>query len=288
MRIEKDMDKTFSCGITLYHPTEINFTHVMEHAKLFHHVYVFDNTENGIPVEKRALLEVTKNISIISTGENEGLSRAYNALCTTAYRDGFLFMVLYDQDSEPSADNIHILQEYIINQGQSDVAVYGPRVCDADNRDHVRKNEIIEETDAVMSSGSFVNLDIFMKSDKFDEKFFIDNVDDDYCYMVRGKGYRIIRNNNSILYHMIGEHKKVFGKIVEQHSSIRMYYIVRNHLYFYSKYGLKECNILWLLNRIRHVLFYDDEKLDKIIMMLRGGYDYKKKRYGKYKRKLYN
>lgn len=273
----------FSCGITLYHPTEINFNHVMEHIDIFKHVYVFDNTENGMPVEKRKALENIGNVTVISTGDNEGLSKAYNVLCTMAYEDGFSFIALYDQDSEPSRDNIQILKEYIVNEGQKDVAVYGPRVCDADNRS-IMKKETVEETDAVMSSGSFVDLDIFMKSDKFDENLFIDNVDDDYCYMVRDKGYRIIRNNKSILYHMIGEHKKVFGKLVEQHAPIRMYYIVRNHLYFYNKYELKGWGIFWLLNRVRHIIFYDDEKMSKIIMMLHGAYDYKKGIYGKYKK----
>ena len=156
----------------------------------------------------------------------------------------------------------------------SDVAVYGPVVCKEKGREPEDQRAV--EVEVLISSGSFVNLQIYAQTPGFDEAFFIDKVDDDYCLMARQRGFRIIQVRSCFLYHRIGEWKKIFGKIVEQHAPLRMYYTTRNTLMLYKKYGKSGLERLgWFVNRLRHTLLYDDSRYKKVKRMFLGAWDYK-------------
>ena len=264
----------FACGIPLYHPTQENASHLEVYAQLFVRVYVFDNTEHGSADVLANLVDRHDNIVVLGNGENQGLSRAYNVMCRQAVTDGFDFLAIYDQDSVPDTACIESMQAHIQNAAASDVAVFGPVICKYAG-EHAPRAEA-RPVDVLISSGSFINLPIYAQTPGFDEAYFIDKVDDDYCLRAKAHGYHVIQFMDCLMVHKIGNHKKIFGKIVEQHSPLRMYYIVRNTMYLNRKYHIHSVagSLYWLLDRVRHVLLYDDDKVAKVYMMLLGVLDY--------------
>lgn len=274
----------FGVGIPLYHPTAAQLRNLNKYASLFEQVYVFDNTEGGISPQDRQSFLADKRFIYLSTGQNEGLSHAYNCMCQWADKVQLDFLALYDQDTTPSEHYIRKLQHHIIADKAIDVAVYGPVICKYKGA-HEEISEL-RDVDVLISSGSFLNLHIYRKLSGFDEAYFIDKVDDDYCLMARQHGYRVVQVMDCLLVHRIGNLKKIFGKEIEQHSPLRMYYIVRNTMYMRRKYGKSLFGSLyWFVDKIRHIILYDDDKMAKIYMMICGLKDFLQLRTGK---KTYN
>ena len=275
-----EIKKKFFCGIPIYNPTEKQIANIEIYARIFSKLYIYDNSDN---IEKYYLktLEENPGISYISTGNNDGLSRAYNEMCGAALKDGADYLAIYDQDTEPSEKYIRILMDYIERDTKS-VAVYGPKIIKSDGE---KAEDKAVEVDVLISSGSFLNLDIYKKTPGFDEALFIDNVDDDYCLAARKLGFKIIEVRRALLLHKIGEHKKFLWKIIEEHSPLRMYYIIRNTLYLYKKYDMGKLKSLgWFLGKIRHVALYESEKLSKLKMMIKGAGDFCRGKMGKYEK----
>lgn len=283
----------FSCGIPLYHPEPEDLKHIGIYAKAFSHVYLYDNTEGGISTAIRTELMQAGNVSFVRSGTNDGLSRAYNALCRYAIEDGFHYLALYDQDSLPTVCDIQRMMDFIAGRQDKDVAVYGHsiRICHEEDypgeggEREAQEQMAAVEADDLISSGSWLNLAVYARLPGFDENLFIDRVDVDYCITAREHGYRILQVKGSVLYHRIGEYKKVLWKTISQHPPLRMYYIARNVMYEREKHGRgKWSGIRWLVNEIRHVLIYEDDKLAKVNAMLHGAYDCWTRRLGKTER----
>ncbi len=271
----------FACAIPIYHPTDEQLGHVDVYAKIFDQVYIYDNTENGISDEHRAIFKEYGNLTYITNGANDGLSHAYNVMCKKALDAGFAYLAIYDQDSMPNEKYIRKLMQYIEYNREDDVAAYGPKICKVED-DSLAVDEVAD-VDVLISSGTFIDLNIYNKLPGFDEDFFIDKVDDDYCLMAKEHGYKIKEVRSCLLFHKIGDHKKFLWKTIEQHSPLRMYYIARNTMYLYEKYGRgKWAGWKWLLDRMRHVLLYDDEKIKKLKMMILGARDCQKHSMGKW------
>lgn len=284
----------FGCGIPLYHPKLKDLSHISIYAEAFSHVYLYDNTEGGVSADIRAKLLREGNVSFVSSGTNDGLSRAYNALCKKAIEDGVHYLALYDQDSLPTLWDIRRMQDFLTERGEADVAVYGHSIQICHGEEYPGADGIPEqqelaavEVEVLISSGSWLNLAVYERLPGFDENFFIDRVDGDYCRTAREHGYRIVRVEGSYLYHRIGTYKKVLWKTVSQHPPLRMYYIARNVLYEREKRGRgKWGGIRWLANEIRHVLLYEDDKLAKVNAMLHGAYDCWARKMGKTERQF--
>lgn len=277
------MDKNFCAAVILYHPTARELNNVLEYAAIFPRVLVYDNTEGGISDAAKQKITAAKEITLVASGSNNGLSVAYNVLCKKAIAEGsYTHIVLYDQDSVPNKENIIRLENYILSDSRTNIAVYGPRVIEPSIEKIMPLAKDEQDADFLISSGSFIDLKIYQETDGFDENLFIDMIDYDYCYTVRAKGYRIIQYNKSIMHHAIGGYKQHGKRLVRQHSPLRKYYIIRNTLYFRRKQGIKKNELWYLIDRVRHTLRYDDNKLNKIKMMIKGYLDYRQNKMGKY------
>ena len=142
-----------------------------------------------------------------------------------------------------------------------------------------------------MTSGNLVNLKAYKKVKGFNEDFFIDCVDFDFCFKVRDAGYEILEFEDSRLKHSLGDIKgyNIFGKMVyvTNHNYIRRYYITRNRMYLFDlhsknyhehcmterHYSVMEFVKIWL---------FEKQKIKKTKAIIRGYLDYKKGIVGEY------
>tara|TARA_B100000700_G_scaffold285228_1_gene339095 strand:- start:96 stop:455 length:360 start_codon:yes stop_codon:yes gene_type:complete len=69
------------------------------------------------------------------------------------------------------------------------------------------------------------------------ESFFIDNIDLEWCFRAKSKGYELIGTDEAVLYHAIGERSSnplVRAGIMAQHNPQRSYFSSRNRVHLYS------------------------------------------------------
>ena len=156
-----------------------------------------------------------------------------------------------------------------------------------------KPNVRFDDPHDVMTSGNILNLDIWKKIGGFKDWFFIDGIDIEYCMNLHKNGYKILRDNDLIIDHNLGDlfYKKLPGRLYlcTNHAAIRRYYIMRNYHYIYDMYknDKNELGYLYTLIAQRHnivgvILFEKKDKFKKVRNYIRGYKDYKNGIKGKY------
>jgi rhamnosyltransferase len=143
-----------------------------------------------------------------------------------------------------------------------------------------------------MTSGSMIRLSAYKKIGGFLEKFFIDYVDNEFCLRMILAGYYVMQLNSVTIYHKLGSTQRrefIYRKVFPtNHPPLRLYYRTRNRFYVYNKY--KNQFIGYILFDIRvfikdfiKILLYENNRLKKIKMIIKGYKDYKNDKFGKFK-----
>lgn len=225
----------FSAGFTLFYPSKEEMQVVLNYSKIFDKIYIFDNSDKFEKQQENELEFINNDkIKYFSTGQNLGLSVALNQICKIASNDGFEYVCLFDQDSYISDDDLKKIFDVIANNTDEFVGVFCPEILyDHEINKKVYRENSIEEINWAITSGSFINLKIFETTSGFDEKYFIDRLDFDYCFYLRKRTYKVIQIKNAFLHQQLGEKRTVLGMNISEHNAIRHYYVFRNRLYFY-------------------------------------------------------
>lgn len=241
-----------AAGVVLFHP---NIHRLEENIKAIspqvNAVYCFNNGVDNLS-EVTAMVDCYKNVHILGNGENHGISLALNQIAEEAKQAGYSWLLSLDQDSVCPQNLITVFERFASFEN---IGAICPVAVDKRRpRDPLPKGEWSEVDDCI-TSGMFMNLDVFWRVGGMDENLFIDLVDDEYCYRLRLSGYRIIRVNQVVLDHELGEltsskargfwlglgsvlhSKKVKALSYKRKvSPMRVYYSARNAVYLERKY----------------------------------------------------
>jgi GT2 family glycosyltransferase len=127
--------------------------------------------------------------------------------------------------------------------------------------------------------GSPVNIDIFDKIGGFREDFFIDNVDLEYSLRLKVNGYKSIITKEPGMLHDPGNPitRKVLGRWISssKHSSLRRYYMARNHVtlskIYWSKfpYFILKATYFFMLS-ILFMSILEANRKEKLKMTFKG------------------
>lgn len=270
----------FGIGITLYNPTEDNIKYILHTKNSVSNIYVFDNSKKN---EVYADFFEKKNIMYNYTGENRGLSRAFNWFLVTANRDNIDFLLLLDQDSMFSIDVFTLLMRKIDNLTEvDDVAMVACKTIPM-KYDMEVKQIGIHNVDRVISSGCFLNVKLLNNKNLFyDENLFVDHVDYEFCDRVINAGLKILEDDEFVLRQQLG----YYHKNIICHSPVRHYYMVRDIGYVNEKNEVHK-KAEWKTFRyyLRDILsaLREDRTLEKIAYATKGYMDYKKRITGEYK-----
>lgn len=215
-----------------------------------------------------------KDVYIIRNFQNEGIARALNQIMEYAKDNGYSWVLSLDQDSECPEG---MLEKYEKYTAAPDIAMISSNRIDR-STGAVYADTASEKTEMnqVITSGTLLRTSVWEEVGKYDEYMFIDGVDFEFCYRVKKAGYRIIRLNNIIMIHEIGEKRmrKIFFKEVKcrVHSPIRMYYITRNAIYLAKKRKGDSVLRAYLgcVKLLLKTLMYDEEKMKKANAILKG------------------
>ncbi len=193
--------------------------------------------------------------------------------------NNYEFLCTLDQDSVFEYDDINKMKQFIKKYYDEKIVIYSPKinykhVTDANNSKQIPTD--YNEVDWVITSGSFINIPMVSKYNiKYDEKYFIDRCDLDFCKQIRNNNLKIVVNNKAKLYQELGS---LTNNGFPEHNALRHYYIFRNRLYFNKKYYplLKRemLNITQTINQLRTILLYESDKFNKFKQLVYAIYDY--------------
>ncbi|WCM20552.1 glycosyltransferase family 2 protein [Paraburkholderia bryophila] len=203
---------------------------------------VIDNTER---VSGASELGLAPSVKYVANGRNLGIAAAINQGVHQLVSAGCANALIFDQDSEPSAQLIVGLPNLVdaaVASGRP-VAVVGPAYEDirlGGVAPFVRfgymkllritpVGDKLLDVDFLISSGSCLNLAAWEEIGPMDEALFIDFVDLEWCIRARAKGYAVLGAPQLRLAHELGgEPVKVLGRVYPSHSPLRHYYLFRN------------------------------------------------------------
>ena len=260
-------------------------------------VIIFDNGSNNCE-DIVVLKNNYTNANIIKEKDNKGIGFALNRITEKAKDAGAKWVLLLDQDSIAPANMIDTFEKYT---STAKVAIIVPKVEDDNRADNIIVDEgnEPEEVGIAITSGSYINIDIWESIGKFREDFFIDAVDSEYCIRAFFNGYKTLRINNMVLRHELGKAVKTKLTYVSNHNAMRRYHIARNNTYVAIKYQkeldnrykgddrkavadyldklvIKKVNYERQIKFAILVLLYEDDKIAKLKAICKGIKDGKK------------
>ncbi len=214
-------------------------------------IVVVDN--GGSEAVRRYLQALAERGAIVlhCKERNIGLAAAQNVGVEVARQCGAAAVLLLDQDSEPGPMMVHRL---IVAWQQLQVTgrnpgLMTPSYCCAETGAEGHyvvqlgpryvactcASDEVRSVDATISSGSLIPLAVFDVVGPFDEGFFIDAIDTDWCLRARAAGYGIYAVGGAQLKHRLGDdyHRVQFlgrQRRILLHSPLRSYTIARNNL----------------------------------------------------------
>jgi rhamnosyltransferase len=279
------------CGVViLYYPDSNVVERVKSYQKALEHLYLIDNSNTNNKELLASLLPGT-NVTYLHDSDNKGIAKRLNEAAKLALAAGYRWLLTMDQDSYfgPEVVNRYLscIDQY---ENKERVAMFGIKHNESL---HLQYQQCVyTKSTRLITSGSMVNINILLEINGFDEALFIDHVDHEYCFRSILLGYEIVRCENILLYHAIGNpslHRSLKSLQVTSrslHTPIRMYYMVRNYLYIRDKYAIhfkKELRLFRkdLIVRFKNNLLYNKERAQVVTYIIRGYKDYKLNKMGK-------
>ena len=263
--------------VVFYYPSDDNIKNINTYLDEVEKVFVVDNSDDDV-----IRLKSTKKIEYIKFYENKGIAQALNEGAKRARDLNFKWLLTLDQDSKITKKNISALKEFIENTKEKRIGLVAP--FQDIGLPHEKSDKEYEECLELMTSGSVINLEAYKKIGGFKDWLFIDCVDTDYCLNLLNHKYQVLRLNNVIMKHSLGDLTlhRFLGKTYDcfNHNPIRRYYIVRNNLYIYEMYHdlyPEYCDHLIRCQKgqVKRILVFEKYKFKKLKMMYKGYKDYK-------------
>lgn len=253
-------------------------------------IYLIDNSD--YPCENIDSLLNDSKITYIKLPGNYGIAYALNRGCNQAMKDGFNWVVTFDQDSLPPID---LIENYIVFLNkvnhQNDIGLLTLQINQSLNI--LKEEKLSNEMYTAITSGSCMDLKAYINIGGFKDELFIDAVDHEYCLNLRVHKYRIIRLNNLTLKHKFGDDDRILRLFniyicgIHSRTPLRYYYMVRNYLYVSKKYAYFDSELcvklrIELFKTLIKMLILEKNKLKKLRASVLGFIDYKRNKLGKY------
>ena len=258
---------------------------------------IVDNGSNEAELKMLREISANPSITLVPNAENLGIARALNiGIQRAALKSSWA--LLLDQDTLVDGDMVQrLLAVYASFPDKDHLAVIGSGFRDLHGGFYARDIDIPgeaaaagnapadawKEVESVITSGSLVPLKAHAAIGPFREEFFIDYVDNDYCFRARAQGLRVIKTRNPIMSHAIGaasQHGLLWlNKWTTNHSPDRRYYGARNDtvmLREYGNYPFGSWALKSLARRLRtckRIALYEEMKTAKIIAVMQGWWD---------------
>ena len=257
MKKEKNGKVKTAAGIVTYNPEITRLQENLKAAsKQVEFVLIYDNASKNIN-EIEQVASLFQNVRVIKADTNKGVAGALNELSDIAIKQNVEWFLTLDHDSVIPNDFIETCETFIAD----DVGIICPVMYDKRRPQiDVGNGEKTSYVEFCITSGSFVNLNVWQQIGKYDEFLFVGLVDNEYCKRVILNGYKILRLNEMLMDHELGTlqptrlaniykklavilHSKTIAALSYRRkvSPFRAYYATRNIVYLSKKYTNYPC-----------------------------------------------
>lgn len=213
------------------------------------------------------------DVEYINNHGNKGIAYALNRAIEYCIANGFDWLLTLDQDSICPSGLVRSYEKYIEKEHVALITCsinYNNQECLASKCEWNYVDECI-------TSAAFTNVAICKSLGGFDEAMFIDRVDFEYCYRLRKNGYKIVRANDVVMDHQLGELQVINGALkkihVGNHNAFRKYYMAQNIVYCMRKHpdictlskSTSKLFILWI-----KTIVFERKKIEKTKQIIKG------------------
>lgn len=284
----KSSENTRICAVTVtYNPDSTLEENIRALVPEVDKLIVVDNGSEPPIRASIAALASACGFEVVWNDENMGLAKALNVGIGRALASSdSAWIATFDHDSkvEPGFRDA-MLGAFASCPFRDKVAMIGPRLLmrpDEGSADDKMPASPFVERKVILQSGCLIKSEILRNAGMFDESFFIDYVDFEYCLRLRRKGFRIIEATNAFVSHRVGApslHKFLhITCMVSNHSPIRRYYAARNRLRVYYRYWLSDfrwiCHDAWSwFKELIKLLLFEQDRRQKLAYSARGVWD---------------
>lgn len=216
---------------------------------------VIDNGSEKIDRLVDSITVYSRCQKLIRQPNNLGLAKALNIGIRWIEQRSYRFALLFDQDSglcDLFVRSMLAAFDEASAVGKEKVAAVGPRIINPQNMRQTKfklfnrvffrsdrffftsKNHY--RADFLITSGTLLPLQNLDDIGIMKESYFIDNVDLEWCFRAKSKGYALVGTDQAVLYHAVGEKSTnplVLAGIMAQHNPSRSYYSSRNRVHLY-------------------------------------------------------
>lgn len=223
------------------------------------------------------------NVLVIFNDLNLGVATGFNQGIKWGLEFGYDYFLLMDQDSRPQERMVERLLEVVKSFGNKNQRVLvGPHHEDYERKIDNRPAQEITFTPLLITSGSLMSRELIKEVGLYDDRLFIDHVDHDYCLRVIKNGGLTLKVKSATLLHRFGagEVKTILGKsfFLQDYSVFRRYYMMRNRIVLYKRYGMFKGDWFWLdanaaIKDIVKLICFENKKKEKLAAVIRGFID---------------
>jgi rhamnosyltransferase len=251
-------------------------------------VVVVDNQSSPAIQQFIAKVASAYDSEIIWSQQNLGIASALNTGVELAIAgNACQWILMLDQDSRVPPDFVaNMFNAYESCSFKDKVALIGANYQLAfrplRTPDPGRDALIFQEVKTLMTSGTLAKRSVFADCGNFDESFFMDYVDHEFCFRVRRHGLRIIQANNAVLQHRLGSPTlhRILGRhfVTANYSPNRRYHQARNRVVFYCRYFWSDpswvvSDIFKWFREIVKMIVAERERKKKLASVVRGVWD---------------
>ena len=269
------------CIIVTFNPDDTIGERLLKLADTFQFVLVVDNSCDEGQIGKIAQCARQLNFYVISNRSNIGLGAALNQGFSVALQKGLQWCVFFDQDTKIYPSFLNSSQRSIL-KSKTQPAIIGNNYLDK----HAGisrfpystvKNAYYKKAKTVITSGSFVSMELYDKIGGFREDYFIDSIDHEYCLRARKQGYNVILSLPIAMEHNLGQQRNGRYRLlsVPEHEPKRKYYIARNTVVTIKTYYSFDKG--WCLRQIARltvefvcIFLFESKKKEKIRAAIKG------------------
>jgi rhamnosyltransferase len=248
------------------------------------HVHIVDN---GSGTESLAVLAENQRlpgVSVERLGENRGVGHALNRGVECARQMRCAWLLTMDQDSVVDGSLMAAYRAAIAQDPE--LVCLAPRITSRERE----KEKVGGEIRYAITSGNLVRVSLYDKIGCYDEGFFIDCIDFDFCLRVRRAGHAIHRVPEALMQHELGDPVDVPAALrgfYALHPPVRRYYMYRNFMYMAERYLLRFPGFIVKLAIGQMILllligFFDPRPLASYRLVARGLWDWAARKQGPY------
>lgn len=215
--------------------------------------------------------------------DNIGLCKSMNVGIQIASTQNADWILLMDQDSQWATNLVYEYKQYVENHDTDKICSLVPQY-NYDRHQRCVSKKIKEVTWSNMS-GTCINCKWINKIGLFDERFFIDGLDVEWCIRARKKGFHILEIGSAVLNHHPAKTKtiKIGNRIIYRYgydTPERYYYQFRS-FWCMIKETKNIIAIKWMLIKVMKVILLFDNKLEYLKMFKKAIQDVNHERWGK-------